>query len=236
MRALPEACYLIIAAKVMSEVAAFIKQESVEIVDLAGSSSSDSDSDDEERHCRESRSICSSPSSYEDETNSGSSSSEGEDGEFLKETMSPPKGLPTTMTWSGLRFTAQDRIPSKYLVGVWKGRYRCSIYRSAKGNNCKAALKVTFDPDKEQQISVDATKAEHTCCQVEVDENERRLPCSEVHDAKEEMKLMCERIALSDFTKTSIDIANEVVAAMGTKYDELSELQSAVCIFYASLL
>ena len=101
-------------------------------------------------------------------------------GEFLKETMSPPKGLPTTMTWSGLRFTAQDRIPSKYLVGVWKGRYRCSIYRSVKENNCKAALKVTFDPDKEQQFSVDATKAEHTCCnvcQVEVDENERRLPC-----------------------------------------------------------
>ena len=94
-------------------------------------------------------------------------------GEFLK-------GLPTTMTWSGLRFTAQDRIPSKYLVGVWKGRYRCSIYRSVKENNCKAALKVTFDPDKEQQFSVDATKAEHTCCnvcQVEVDENERRLPC-----------------------------------------------------------
>ena len=49
----------------MSEVAAFIKQEFVEIVDLAGSGSSDSD--DEERHCRKRRSICSSPSSYEEE-------------------------------------------------------------------------------------------------------------------------------------------------------------------------
>jgi hypothetical protein len=57
LRALPEACYLIIAARVMSEVAGFIKQEFVEIVDLAGSSSSDSDSDDEERHCRKRRSI-----------------------------------------------------------------------------------------------------------------------------------------------------------------------------------
>ena len=48
------------------------------------------------------------------------------------------------------------------------------------------------------------------------------------------MKLLCERIALSDFTKTSIGIANEVGGAMGTKYDELSEYRVLFVYFIHS--
>ena len=55
-----------------------------------------------------------------------------------------------------------------------------------------------------------------------------------MYNAKEEMKLLCERIALSDFTKTSIGIANEVGGAMGTKYDELSEYRVRFVCFIHS--
>ena len=116
----------------------------------------------------------------------------------------------------------------RYRVDVWKGRYRCSIYRSSRGNGCKSSLKVTFDPQADNKITVDASGATHTCqpsLNTSPDEEDRCRPCARVTDARQEMRTLCEEIALSDLDKTSIAIANEVVAQTVMKYEEQSAYQ-----------
>lgn len=134
----------------------------------------------------------------------------------------PPHELPTIMTWNGYRFTAKERKSDTKSGDVWKGRYRCSIYRSRQGNGCKSTLRVTYNAKAEQKITVDASLAAHTCQQTisytPVNEASRCLPCNGVHDARSEMRAKCEELALSELEKSSIVIANEVLAAMASKY------------------
>jgi hypothetical protein len=140
----------------------------------------------------------------------------------------PPFELPTIMMWKGVRFTAQNRYPDTVNKGIWRGRYRCSIYRSEKGRNCKASLKVTYNPDEENNLTIDASLALHTCITKSVnlspDDDDRSRKCEGILDAREEMKSLCEQKALSNMDMTSIAIANEVVDLTGAKYDELSKL------------
>ena len=75
---------------------------------------------------------------------------------------------------------------------------------------------------------MDASSCTHTC-QVKADgsspnEEERCLPsCDRVHDARGEMRTLCEDLALSELDKTSITIANEVVAVTAMKYEAQSK-------------
>lgn len=120
-------------------------------------------------------------------------------------------------------------IPNNYFdffSEIWKGRYRCSIYRSTRGNMCKASLNVTFNPAADQKLLVDTSNTVHTCqpkANASPDEDDRLRLCHGVHDAREQMRALCEEIALSQLNKTSIAIANEVLTTTALKYEEQSE-------------
>lgn len=91
---------------------------------------------------------------------------------------------------------------------------------------CKAYLNVTFNPAADQMLLVDTSSTVHTCqpkATGSPDEDDRLLLCHGVHDAREQMKALCEEIALSQLNKTSIAIANEVLATTALKYEEQSE-------------
>lgn len=217
-------------AKQMSEDnKVVLKREPAEIIVIEDSCSSEDEDNEEDEKCL---SICSSededcrfPSPSSSTISSDSDDSELQQSSICNDTASknPPHELPTIMTWKGYRFTAKERKPVTKIGDIWKGRYRCSIYRSRQGNGCKSTIRVTFNATAEQKIIVDASLAAHTCQQTisihsPVDETVRFLPCKGVHDARKEMKAKCEELALSELQKSSIVIANEVLAATASKY------------------
>jgi hypothetical protein len=107
---------------------------------------------------------------------------------------------------------------------VWKGRYRCTICRSGRGNNCKAALIVIFDPEAEVKLSIDATKANHTCISESSTSSPEERRVEGVFDARLEMRELCSQMALEDTAKSSIQIANDIVAQITAKYTQLGIL------------
>lgn len=78
-------------------------------------------------------------------------------------------------------------------------------------------------------MSIDATKAIHTCLAERSNSspNERRV--DGVFDARVEMRELCSIMALEDTAKSSIQIANQIVTEIAAKYTQLGKLQDVEC-------
>jgi hypothetical protein len=205
----------------------FVKKEPLEII-VIDSSDDEDDGDETEDGGSNSIIVSDSSSDLDEEEEQESVAHEG-----LKHTVAnplPPPELPSVLTWNGYPYTIKDRIPDKSNSGVWKGRYWCSIYRSTRrGNGCKARLKVTYNPWKEQKISIDASDANHICQRPVTkpsspqDVENESLICARVLDARDEMKSLCEKMALADRPKSAVVIANEVINTTAQKYEDKGE-------------
>lgn len=103
--------------------------------------------------------------------------------------------------------------------GKWNAYYRCSIYRSAKGNNCTARLTIKYNPFAEdsEKITIDGSYATHICYASHSPISQNKV--GGIVNAKMEMKERCEQVALKDVVKTSIQISNEVLNEFNQKYD-----------------